>query len=227
MRTHQPLRLRLAATAVGLLMASGAVAAEAIKRIDIFVQPYYASADGADGPPTVAVGDTYSVLLASTDKNDVVTARDKVIAGPQLVTPMTMMVLAIRLYDFGLRDDAAFWFYTAKDRFITLARVVDIDAAGLGGVRDAIKSFAAPSATVQYGSVRCTSTRRGSYRRACHFPFMRSIPPSTRSVMRCSLILSRPTAFVPFPRHRSRKPCQGRMNSGIPSSRMERRSWFR
>jgi hypothetical protein len=29
---------------------------------------------------------------------------------------MTMMVLAIRLYDAGLRDDAVFWFYVAKDR---------------------------------------------------------------------------------------------------------------
>ena len=30
---------------------------------------------------------------------------------------MTMMVLAIRLYDVGLRDDAVFWFYAAKDRY--------------------------------------------------------------------------------------------------------------
>lgn len=164
MRTRQPLRLRLAAIAIGLLMASGAVAAEAIKRIDIFVQPYYASADGADGPPTVAVGETYSVLLASTDKNDVVAARDKVIADPQLVTPMTMMVLAIRLYDFGLRDDAAFWFYAAKDRFITLARVVDIDAAGLGGVQDAIKSFAALAGPVINGYAYCDPANQTALR---------------------------------------------------------------
>ena len=38
------------------------------------------------------------------------------------LTPMTIMVLAIRLYDVGLRDDAVFWFYAAKNRFATARR---------------------------------------------------------------------------------------------------------
>ena len=37
-----------------------------------------------------------------------------IVAKPQVVTPMTMMVLAIRLYDVGLRDDAVFWFYASR-----------------------------------------------------------------------------------------------------------------
>jgi hypothetical protein len=47
-----------------------------------------------------------------------------IVAKPQVVTPMTMMVLAIRLYDVGLRDDAVFWFYASKDRFQTLTEFV-------------------------------------------------------------------------------------------------------
>ena len=41
---------------------------------------------------------------------------------------MTMMVLAIRLYDVGLRDDAVFWFYVARARYITLEDVLDVSA---------------------------------------------------------------------------------------------------
>jgi len=37
-----------------------------------------------------------------------------IVARPEAVTPMTMMVLAIRLYDVGLRDDAVFWFYASR-----------------------------------------------------------------------------------------------------------------
>ena len=47
-------------------------------------------------------------------------------AKPKLVTPMTMMVLAIRFYDVGLRDDAVFWFYVAKDRYIVMSEVLDV-----------------------------------------------------------------------------------------------------
>jgi hypothetical protein len=164
MRTRHSLLLGFAATALGLLLAQSAFAAEPIKRVDIFVEPYYASANSTDGAPTVAVGDTYSGLLASTDKNNVVAARDKVIADPGLVTPMTMMVLAIRLYDFGLRDDAAFWFYAAKDRFVTLARVVDIDAAGLAGVQDAIKNFATLAGPVINGYAYCDPANQTAIR---------------------------------------------------------------
>ena len=37
---------------------------------------------------------------------------------------MTLMVLAIRLYDVGgCRDDAVFWFYAAENRYLTLEDV--------------------------------------------------------------------------------------------------------
>ena len=79
--------------------------------------------------------------LASTKREDILAVRDKIVADPKLVTPMTLMVLAIRFYDVGLRDDAVFWFYAAKDRFITLADVVDVQTGGLAQADDAVRSF--------------------------------------------------------------------------------------
>ncbi|CAN5278505.1 hypothetical protein BH10PSE9_BH10PSE9_05730 [soil metagenome] len=125
-----------------MLCAAGtANAAEPARHVAIYVQPYYESGRTAEAPPKVNIGATFNPLLASLRKEDILAARDRIAAEPKLVTPMTMMVLAIRLYDIGQRDDAAFWFYAAKDRYITLADVIDIGAAGLGGVEDAVKSF--------------------------------------------------------------------------------------
>lgn len=39
---------------------------------------------------------------------------------------MAMMVLAIRLYDVGLRDEAVFWFYAAKERYIVMSEVLNV-----------------------------------------------------------------------------------------------------
>ena len=125
-----------------MLCAAGpANAAEPARYVAIYVQPYYESGRTAEAPPKVNIGATFNPLLASMRKQDILAARDRILADPKLVTPMTMMVLAIRLYDIGQRDDAAFWFYAAKDRYITLADVVDIGAAGLGGVEEAVKNF--------------------------------------------------------------------------------------
>ena len=97
----------------------------------------------------------FETLLASTSRDDIVAARDKVLADPRLVTPMTMMVLAIRLYDMGLRDDAVFWFYAAKDRYRTLAEVLDLNAGGLRQVEDAVRSFMALAGPVINGYAFC------------------------------------------------------------------------
>jgi hypothetical protein len=123
------------------MLASAAVAAEPVRRIAISVQPYYVAAATPDGAPEVDVGASFSGLLASTGRADILAARDKLAAAPDLVTPMTMMVLAIRLYDVGERDEAVFWFYAAKDRAITLFDVIDAAGARLGGVQDAIGAF--------------------------------------------------------------------------------------
>ena len=136
------LRRLSAAILIAASLALPAFAAEPVRRIAIHVEPYYAAADTADAPPRVNIGASFNTLLASTRREDILAAQDKIRAAPQLVTPMTLMVLAIRLYDVAARDDAVFWFYAAKDRFITLSDVADMRAAGLSGVESAIGAFA-------------------------------------------------------------------------------------
>jgi hypothetical protein len=142
MNVVQTLRSMAVATALLLQPTAAAVAAEPIRRIDIFVQPYYEAARTAAGSPRVAVGKAWDALLASEHADDVAKARDGIAANPALITPMTLMVLAVRLYDVGLRDDAVFWFYVAKDRYATLAAVAEVRAAPLVQVEDAVRSFA-------------------------------------------------------------------------------------
>jgi len=131
---------KLVVVAVGALAVQSASAAEPVRRIEIYVQPYYVASQKPGQPPQhVAVGRTYDGLLASMKKEDILAARDRVEADPRTTTPMTMMVLAIRLYDVGLRDDALFWFYAAKDRYLTL---VDVATGGLAQVEQAVRDFA-------------------------------------------------------------------------------------
>ena len=82
-----------------------AIAAEPVRQIGIYVQPFYEAARVPGERPRVAVGKQYNDLLSSDRREDILAARDLIVAKPALVTPMTMMVLAIRLYDVGLRDD--------------------------------------------------------------------------------------------------------------------------
>jgi hypothetical protein len=156
---------RPAAFACALLLQSvGAFAAEPVRHIAIYVEPYYRSAENADQRPQVAIGAALSGLLASTRREDILAARDKIVADPKLITPMTMMVLAIRLYDVGLRDDAVFWFYVAKDRFITLSQVLDIAESGLTQADDAVRAFATLAGPVINGYAFCDLARQKELR---------------------------------------------------------------
>jgi hypothetical protein len=131
----------VAAPALLLLAAGVAQAAGPEKRIPIYVEPFYVSApDGSS--PRVAVGKQFDKLLASNERADILAVRDLIVQRPDTVTPMTMMVLAIRLYDVGLRDDAAFWFYVAKDRYIVLSEVARPNTPQLSGADAAVRSFA-------------------------------------------------------------------------------------
>jgi hypothetical protein len=148
--------LRWAFAAAALLSSLEAVlAAEPVKTIAIEVQPYYSAARGGDERPRVAVGDSVSARLASSRREDILAVRDDIVAKPDLVTPMTLMVLAIRLYDTGQRDDAVRWFYAAKTRYLVLSAVVDIRAAGLGEVQAAVEAFAYLAGPVINGYAFC------------------------------------------------------------------------
>ena len=129
-------------------------AAEPVRHIGIHVQPYYEAAREPGGTPRVAVGRSFDGL-ASNKREDILAVRDTIVRDPKLVTPMTLMVLAIRLYDVGLRDDAVFWFYAAKDRYLTLAEVVDVGAGGLAQVEDAVRNFSTLAGPIINGYAFC------------------------------------------------------------------------
>ena len=156
-------RLAVAAALIG--PAVGAFAAEPVRHIGIHVQPYYQAARDPGERPQVAIGRDLSGQLSSIKREDIVAVRDRIAAEPKLVTPMTLMVLAIRLYDVGLRDDSVFWFYAAKDRTITLAEVVDIQTSGLSQVEDAVRSFSILAGPMINGYAFCQLARQQALRR--------------------------------------------------------------
>jgi len=131
-------RTLLGIASAAAFSVSMAQAAEPVRQIGIYVQPYYEAAREPGGTPRVAVGRSFDGL-ASNSHEDIVAIRDSIMRDPKRLTPMTMMVLAIRLYDVGLRDDSVFWFYAAKDRYLTL---VDVATGGLAQVEQAVRDFA-------------------------------------------------------------------------------------
>jgi hypothetical protein len=147
-------RRLLASIAGAAALSLSAAQAEPVRRIGITVQPYYEAAREPGGTPRVAVGRSFDGL-ASNKREDILGVRDRIVKEPKLVTPMTLMVLAIRLYDVGLRDDAVFWFYAAKDRFLTLDEVVDVGAGGLAQVEDAIRNFSTLAGPIINGYAFC------------------------------------------------------------------------
>src|SRR5207237_4490860 len=90
------------------------------------VPPYYIAGGSYGAPPTVAVDPQFDKLLASAKRADIQQAAVAIAARPDLVKPDTLIVLAMRLYDVGLRDDAVFWYYAGRDRFLTMAQVLDM-----------------------------------------------------------------------------------------------------
>ena len=126
-----------------------------MRQVGIYVQPFYHSAQTPDGRPQVGVGKQYNDLLSSTKREDILAARDLIAAKPALVTPMTMMVLAIRFYDVGLRDEAVFWFYAAKERYIVMSEVLDVKTQQLAQADDAMRSFATLAGPVINGYAFC------------------------------------------------------------------------
>ena len=156
-----PLALRAYfALAAALLAAPVARASEPVRHVGIYVTPYYEAARDAGGTPKVAVARAWDALLASSRREDVARARDGIAKDNALLTPMTLMVLAIRLYDVGLRDDSVFWFYAAKNRYFTLEGVADVRAPQLAQVEDAVRNFAALAGPVINGYAFCDIARQ-------------------------------------------------------------------
>ena len=136
-----------------------AAPAEPVRQMVIYLQPYYAAGSNFNEPPKVAVDPAYDALLSSVNPADIRKARDAIAAKPDLVKPETMMVLAIRLYDVGLRDDAVFWFYAGRDRFLTMEAVLDMRSLRLTRVADTVGSFIDAIGATMDGYAMCDVAR--------------------------------------------------------------------
>ena len=121
----------------------GITGAGPVKRLDVYVLPYYESAKTSGGRPRVEVGKEIDEALSSNSRLDIVAVRDAVQKQPATITPITMMVLAIRLYDVGQRDDAVFWFEAARLRYGTMAAVLDTGSPDLAQHAEAVRIFLA------------------------------------------------------------------------------------
>ena len=140
-----PMRLRNRLILIALLGAArGALcapAAEPVRQLGVYIPPYYAAGATFAEAPKVAVDPAWDAMLASTDPAAIRKARDAIAAHPDLVTPETLMVLAIRLYDTGQRDDAVFWYYAGRDRFLTMEAVLDMRSLRLARQAATVDSF--------------------------------------------------------------------------------------
>jgi len=135
--------MKLLGVAIAALasLAGVAHAAAPVKTIGVYVEPYYRSPAAPGEQRRVAVGKRYDALLASDRREDILAVRDMIKAEPKVVTPMVMMVLAVRLYDVGERDEALFWFYAAKDRMLILMEVAHPTSGQLAEAVEAVGSF--------------------------------------------------------------------------------------
>lgn len=128
-----------AIVSVAATLAAPALAqsVEPMRKIGVYVTPYYNS--DAGGRVVVAVDRKFDRLLASSDPADILKVRDMVVAQPGPVAATTLMVLSSRLYDVGERDEAVFWFYAARYRFLTQISV--LDDGRFGEANTATRSF--------------------------------------------------------------------------------------
>jgi len=147
------------------LMAWPAAAAEQVRYIKIEVEPYYVSSVAREGRPRIGPLIKHNEQLTSKRREDIEAVRDAMAADAGGTSPMALMVLAIRLYDVGLRDDAVFWFYAARDRFTTLAAVLDTDTKSLLQNERATRAFALKAGPVINGYAFCDVARQKETRK--------------------------------------------------------------
>jgi hypothetical protein len=90
----------------------------------IYVTPYYDS-EGLK----INVG-KFSWALAATDGAAIRKTAAEMKAEWETLTAEAMFVLAIRLYDLGLKDEAVYWFYSAQYRAMLFTRLLDPAVVG-------------------------------------------------------------------------------------------------
>ena len=145
----------LVGAAALLAFPCSVLAAEPVRHVAIYVEPFYRRRQRPTPSRRSASASNTMLCLDRISARISWRARDLITAAPKLVTPMTLMVLAIRLYDVGLRDDAVFWFYAAKDRYIVMSEVLDVKTQMLAQADDAMRSFTTLAGPVINGYAFC------------------------------------------------------------------------
>jgi len=154
----------LAAPALALAQAASAPAPASaaservapVVQLSVDVPPYYIAGATYGTPPGVAVDPRFDKLLASSKRADIQQAVLAIAAKPELVKPDTLIVLAMRLYDVGLRDDAVFWYYAGRDRFLVMEQVLDMRSIQLMRSAEVTESFVRAAGPAMDGYAYCS-----------------------------------------------------------------------
>ncbi|WP_297968109.1 cytochrome-c oxidase [uncultured Campylobacter sp.] len=99
-------------------------APQKVNSVDIYVSNLYSASGGV--PNYVRVYDAIDGLLMENNVESLQKAIKIIEDAPGLVAPSTLMTVAARAFDLGLKDEAAFWFYVGKNRFIVFTEVLDV-----------------------------------------------------------------------------------------------------
>ena len=152
----------LAAPMLALAQAASAPAsapAQAVPpviQLGVDVPPYYLAGARFGEPPKVAVDPALDKLLSSSKRADIQQAVLAIAAKPDLVKPETLIVLSMRLYDVGLRDDAVFWYYAGRDRFLTMGQVLDMRSLQLVRSTELVETFIRAAGPAMDGYAYCS-----------------------------------------------------------------------
>ena len=155
----------LAAPVMALAQAASAPepAVPPVIQLGVDVPPYYVAGAHFGEPPKVAVDPAYDRLLSSTKRDEIQQVVLGIAAKPELVKPETLLVLAMRLYDVGLRDDAVFWYYAGRDRFLTMQQVLDMRSLQLIHSTEVIESFIRAAGPAMDGYAYCSVAQQAQW----------------------------------------------------------------
>ena len=142
-----------------------AAAAYQVRFVPVRVAPIYEAGDHRADRPRVVTNSGFDRLLASNQPADIVKVAEAIKAEPDAVSPITMMVLAIRFYDVGLRDESVFWFYAARDRMATASAVLDMGYQEVQRIGAATRAFALRAGPTINGYALCDVDRYRRIRR--------------------------------------------------------------
>src|SRR5262249_3349936 len=108
----------------GLALVASLSMGDESARMPIQVTPYYNSQG-----PLISVG-PLSTELTDATKDTIPALATKMKQQWETLPVEAMYVLAIRLYDLGLKDDAVFWFYAAQWRGFLYRDTIPPDMVG-------------------------------------------------------------------------------------------------